>query len=100
MQVDAGTLSAHSGRGDRARLLVAEGLADIIAGDNHGDERSVAAGVAMLEEHGGKAQAELLARANPQAILDDRELQPVPPLSLGTSWLSRLRRLFEGENHE
>lgn len=100
MQVDAGTLSAHSSRGDRARQLVAEGLADIIAGDNHGDGRSVHAGVTMLEEHGGSVQAGLLAKINPGAILEDGELQPVPPLPLGRSWLNRLRRLFEGDDHE
>ena len=100
MQVDAGTLSAHSNRGDRARQLVAEGLADIIAGDNHGDGRSVSTGVAMLEEHGGEIQAELLGTTNPAAILEDGELQPVPPLALKQSWIRRLRRLFEGENDE
>ena len=100
MQIDAGTLATHSSRGDRARQLVAEGLADIIAGDNHGDGRSVLAGVAMLEEHGGEVQAELLGTTNPAAILEDGELQPVPPLPLKRSWLRRLRRLLEGENHE
>ena len=100
MQIDAGTLAAHSNRGDRARELVAEGLADIIAGDNHGDGRSVRSGVTMLEEHGGEVQAELLGTANPAAILEDGELQPVPPLPLKQSWLNRLRRLFEGERNE
>ena len=100
MQIDAGTLATHSSRGDRARQLVAEGLADIIAGDNHGDGRSVLAGVTMLEEHGGEVQAELLGTTNPAAILEDGELQPVPPLPLKRSWLRRLRRLLEGENHE
>lgn len=97
IQVDAGTLSAHSNRGDRARQLVTEGLADILAGDNHGDERSVATGVVMLLEHGGDTQAELLGTTNPQAILDDGDLEPVPPLPLKASWLGRLRRLFDGE---
>ena len=97
MQVDAGTLSAHTQRGERARQLVAEGLADILAGDNHGDERSVAIGVAMLREHGGDTQAELLGTVNPQAILADGDLEPVPPLPLKASWLGRLRRLLDGE---
>lgn len=97
MQVDAGTLSAHTHRGERARQLVAEGLADILAGDNHGDERSVAVGVAMLREHGGDTQAGLLGTVNPQAILADGDLEPVPPLPLKASWLGRLRRLLDGE---
>jgi protein-tyrosine phosphatase len=98
MQVDAGTLSAHSQRGSRARQLVADGLADILAGDNHGDERSVAIGVTMLCEHGGETHAGLLGTSNPQAILDDGDLEPVPPLPLKASWLGRLRRLFDGES--
>ena len=39
MQVDATTLLSPQARGQRARQLVAAGLADILAGDNHGDER-------------------------------------------------------------
>jgi len=100
MQVDAGTLLAHSQRGDRARQLVAEGLADILAGDNHGDTRSVQTGVAMLQEHAGEVQGELLGTTNPRAILDDDDLVPVPPLGLKVTWLKRLRRLFEGNADE
>jgi protein-tyrosine phosphatase len=98
MQIDAGTLRAHSDRGDRARQLVAEGLADILAGDNHGDVRSVQTGVAMLADHDGEAQAELLGTTNPLAILNDGDLTPVPPMELRVSWLARLRRLLEGGN--
>ena len=97
MQVDAGTLAAHSQRGDRARQLVSEGLADILAGDNHGDDRSVAQGVEVLREHGGETQAELLGTVNPRAILEDGDLEPVPALALKDSWLRRLRRLLDGE---
>jgi len=98
MQVDAGTLRAHSERGDRARALVAEGLADILAGDNHGDARSVRTGVAMLQDHDGATQGELLGTTNPAAILNDEDLTPVPPMALRVSWLARLRRLLEGGN--
>ena len=41
LQVDGPTLLSSRPRGDRARELVAEGLADIAAGDNHGDDRTV-----------------------------------------------------------
>jgi protein-tyrosine phosphatase len=48
MQVDATTLLSPRRRGDRARRLVAEGLADILAADNHGDDRVLETGRAML----------------------------------------------------
>lgn len=94
MQVDATTLLSLRGRGLRARRLVAAGLADIIAADNHGDGRTLLAGRRLLEEHGGLVQAEILATRNPAAILEDRELEPVPPLALKASLLERLRRLW------
>jgi len=97
MQVDATTLLAHSRRGSWARQLVAEGLADILAGDNHGDERSVADGAVMLHQHDGETQANLLTSVNPRAILDDGDLEQVPPLPLRRTWRDRLRRLLDGD---
>ncbi len=44
MQVDATTLLSTQSRGQRARALVAAGLADILAADNHGDDRTIATG--------------------------------------------------------
>ena len=49
MQVDATTLLSPRRRGERARRLVA-GLADILAADNHGDQRLLETGYAMLRE--------------------------------------------------
>lgn len=97
LQVDATTLLSPQARGERARALVGAGLADIIAADNHGDERSVAAGFELLAEHGGEEQAELLTRHNPAAILADETLLPVTPVHFRTSWMQRIRRLFETE---
>ncbi|HEX5386119.1 MAG TPA: CpsB/CapC family capsule biosynthesis tyrosine phosphatase [Gemmatimonadales bacterium] len=94
MQVDATTLLASQARGDRARRLVSEGLADIIAADNHGDSRMLLAGWQMLEEHGGTAQAQLLTTRNPAAILADKLTDDVPPLPIRTSLLDRIRRLW------
>ncbi len=95
MQVDATTLLSAQGRGERARRLISEGLADLLAADNHGDVRMLATGRRMLEEHGGAHQAQLLVFHNPRAILDDAELEPVPPLPLRTSFLNRIRRLWQ-----
>jgi len=98
-QVDGPTLSATRGRGVRARALLAEGLADILAGDNHGDERSLATPRELLHHHGGELQAQLLLEANPAAILAGGTLQPVPPLTIKSSLASRLRHLLT-ENDE
>jgi protein-tyrosine phosphatase len=94
MQVDATTLLSPRGRGERARQLVATGLADILAADNHGDARMLAAGRRLVEEHGGDEQADLLTRLNPAAILADQPLRLVEPLELRPSLLDRLRRLL------
>jgi protein-tyrosine phosphatase len=98
IQVDGPTLPAKRGRGERARALVAEGLADILAGDNHGDERSLAAPREFLARHGGELQAHLLLEANPAAILADGRLEPVPPLSLRPTLLGRLRHLLREDD--
>jgi len=98
MQVDATTLLSERGRGERARQLITHGLADLLAGDNHGDDRTLAPGRQALVDHGGAAQADLLTIQNPKAILDDELTSPVPPLSLRGSILRRLRQLFESED--
>jgi hypothetical protein len=51
-------------------------------------------GRAMLAEHGGTEQAELLTVRNPGAILADGLVESVPPISFRISVLERLRRLW------
>jgi len=92
--VDATTLATSRGRGERARALVSAGLADILAGDNHGDDRSVAIARDFLRQHGGALQADLLLDANPAAILAGESPEEVPPLPLRTGVISRLRNLL------
>jgi hypothetical protein len=96
MQVDSTTLLTPQARGQRARQLLAEGLADILAGDNHGDDRTVATGARFLEAQDGAEQVELLAMRNPSAILEDKALGPVPPLQIRQSWMSRIKEFLEG----
>jgi protein-tyrosine phosphatase len=96
MQVDSTTLLTPQARGQRARQLVAEGLADILAGDNHGDERTVATGARFLEAQDGTEQVELLTVRNPLAILEDKTLMPVPPIRIRQSWMSRIKEFLEG----
>lgn len=97
MQVDATTLTQPRARGDRARAIVQAGLADILAGDNHGDERCITTAVDWLAEHEGADQAMLLLDANPRAILRDEALYEVDPLPIRTGLLSRMRRIWGGE---
>jgi protein-tyrosine phosphatase len=97
MQLDASTLFRSSARGVRVRELLEHGLGDIIAGDNHGDTRTVAAGFKFLAEQDGLQQAELLTATNPGAILKDEPVLPVPPIRIKQSLIQRLRVLLEGE---
>ena len=94
MQVDATTLLSGRGRGQRAREILAHGLADIIAADNHGDDRSLGAGYRFLCEAGGAFQADLLAVKNPGAILADAAVEPVPPLPIKTGLMDKLKQLL------
>jgi protein-tyrosine phosphatase len=96
MQVDATTLLASQARGQRARQLVAEGLADIMAGDNHGDDRTVATGANFLRAQDGAEQVELLSIRNPRSILNDSPTSPVPPLRIRESWMKRIKHFLEG----
>ena len=96
MQVDATTLLTSQARGLRARQLVAEGLADILAGDNHGDDRTVATGAAFLKAQDGAEQVELLVVRNPAAILKDAATVGVPPLRIRQSWMKRIKEFLEG----
>jgi protein-tyrosine phosphatase len=95
LQVDGPTLLSPRSRGERARLLVGQGLADIAAADNHGDTRSLRPLQDALVDMAGGLQAELLLSANPRAILEDRPLEPVPPLSWRLSIVARLRSLLD-----
>ena len=97
MQVDGTTLFMPRSRGERARALIAAGLADIVASDNHGDDRVLTECFVRLSENDGHEQAELLARGNPAAILADIHTSAVPPLTIKQSLLRRIRHLFNTE---
>jgi protein-tyrosine phosphatase len=100
LQVDGPTLLSPRPRGARARELVQHGLADIAAGDNHGDNRSLKAAWDELMGHEGSAQAQALLTRNPQAILEDRPVEAVPPLDWRFSIFERLRSMLgpQGED--
>lgn len=95
LQVDATTLLSPRPRGERARALLAAGLGDILAADNHGDERSIVTARRFLENQGAAEQAGALCERNPRAILEERDLELVEPATVRLSLGSRLRRLFD-----
>lgn len=95
LQVDGPTLLSTRPRGERARDLITNGLADIAAADNHGDSRSLASALEALTEMGAADQAELLLTANPRAILEDRALEPVPPVIWRRTLLDRFKQMLD-----
>jgi tyrosine-protein phosphatase YwqE len=96
LQVDATTLLGESRRAERARSLVAAGMAGIVASDNHGDRRTVFAALEWLERHGGPRQARLLASDNPAAILADEPVAPVPPFRMRRSLFTQFKDFLVG----
>jgi protein-tyrosine phosphatase len=84
LQLDATALTRNNPRGHRSRELLRAGLADLVAADNHGGTRSVATAVAYLEEHGQPEVARLLAVENPRAVIEDRKMEEVGPVGVGT----------------
>ena len=98
MQVDATTALMATRRGDRARALLEHGLADIVAADNHGDNRTMADIQQSLAAQGDGAAASLLTTDNPRAILQGRPTTPVPPLTVKLPLKDRIRRIFGADD--
>lgn len=94
MQADATTIGMPTGRGDRVRRLLAAGLIDIVAADNHGDDRSLATARDLLDER-SRSAADLLLVHNPAAILADGPTEEVPPVRLKEGLMRRLKSLLD-----
>lgn len=92
IQTDASVLMGRGVPAELARDMLAEGLIDILASDNHGDGRSLATVQDWLLERGGEDQVTLLTHANAECVLNDEDPLPVPPLRRGM--MERVRRLF------
>jgi protein-tyrosine phosphatase len=82
LQGDATTLALGGGRGRRARALLAAGAYDLLASDNHGDERSLVTARALLAAHGADDVAALLTESNPARLLADEAPHAVRPVLL------------------
>ena len=94
MQLDTAGLVGRGHTADFARALLDAGLADLVASDNHGDTRSLAAAREWLADVAGEEHAELLTTTNPRRLLDGEPVLPVPPLPHPRRILGRLRGLF------
>jgi protein-tyrosine phosphatase len=92
IQVDAVMLGHPSPMGTLAADMLAEGLVDCIASDNHGDGRSLAYARRWLEQHGATEQARLLTHTNAARLLADDPPLPVAPVRRAGGMLSRLKR--------
>ncbi|MDH4130985.1 MAG: hypothetical protein OEV95_04180 [Gemmatimonadota bacterium] len=100
LQLDGPTLLMPRTRGHRARELLSHGLCDIIAADNHGDDRSLGPVAEAFHEQGGSEQAELLLSANPEALVADRKPEEVAPFELRLPLVDRMRKLFKHNTEE
>jgi protein-tyrosine phosphatase len=96
LQVDAVMLLGTGTRARLARALLADGLVDLVASDNHGDGRSMALARDWLTAHGGAEQSDLLLRVNPERLLRNERPVPVPPLPIPTGALRLLRSWIAG----
>jgi hypothetical protein len=99
LQVDATTLTRPTRRGDLARRIVQEGLAHLLAADNHGDKRSLRAGRDYLDQRGAGEVARRLTVDNPRAILESRDVTPLGPTTLRLGLRERLRQWARDMGH-
>jgi protein-tyrosine phosphatase len=97
IQVDAIMLGHPSDMGELAAEMLAEGLVDCIASDNHGDARTLAYARRWLEDREAPEQARLLTHTNAARLLADEPTLPVAPVRLArVGVLSRLKRAILG----
>jgi protein-tyrosine phosphatase len=94
IQLDATTLTRPHSRGRRARALLEEGLADVLAADNHGDYRSLGAAARFLETRGAGRVVARLTEENPGAVLRDGDMLPVEAIRLTRKWTERMSGFF------
>ena len=94
IQMDVASLAGRGTIAATARALLAEGLVDCFASDNHGDSRSLATARRWLLEEASPQHADLLTRTNARRLLDGALPLPVPPLRQ-TGLLARLGGLFQ-----
>ena len=93
IQMDAIMLFGKSPMSALARELIAHGLVDCMASDNHADRRSLRAAHEWVAETASEEQAAILTRENPRRILADEPTIHVAPLARRRGMGERLREL-------
>ena len=97
IQTDGMMLLGSGPPAQLARAMLAEGLVDCIASDNHGDVRSILPARQWLLEIGAAEQAELLTHVNAERLLESKPVYPVAPIPrVERGMLSRLKELLLG----
>ena len=96
LQGDALTLLSTGPVAAMGRALLGAGLYDVLASDNHGDRRGLAAVRAWLVANGGHAQAARLLEENPRRVLAGEAVLPVPPFVRADGLWARLRAMVGG----
>jgi protein-tyrosine phosphatase len=96
MQGDATIILGGGDRGRLARALLAAGLLDVLASDNHGDVRSLRPARDWLLELGAAEQAAQLTERNAARLLAGTPLEPVAAVAVDPGMLNRLRDLLFG----
>jgi protein-tyrosine phosphatase len=92
VQGTADALGAPGTRGDAARRLLAAGALDLLASDNHGDARGLAAARTLLDDAGAPDVAALLTLENPARVLRGEPARAVRPVALRVGAWARLAR--------
>ena len=94
IQTDTAYLLGNGVRSVLARGMLADGLIDMLASDNHGDHRTLWAAQEWLVEIGAADASRLLTTVNPEALLSDQRMVPVPRVQLEKGMFARLRELL------
>ncbi len=94
IQGDALMLLSTGAMAQLARVMLEEGMYDILASDNHGDRRSLATVREWLHALGGDEQGRVLTEENPRRVLANEAMLPVRPLRREQSAWQKLRAML------
>ncbi|MEP7346045.1 MAG: CpsB/CapC family capsule biosynthesis tyrosine phosphatase [Gemmatimonadaceae bacterium] len=100
VQTDATILVAGGDKCEFAKMMLREGLVDILASDNHGDRRTLGMAHWWLTEIGAPDQAALLTDTNPERLLQDQEMLPVAGIVFEHGMFDRLRAWWRSRRTE
>ncbi|MGV3708363.1 MAG: CpsB/CapC family capsule biosynthesis tyrosine phosphatase [Gemmatimonas sp.] len=95
IQTDVSVLLGRGVPAEMAREFMAFGLVDILASDNHGDSRTLAAALEFLRNNGAsEEQVDLLTHINAERVLGDEDPVPVPPMKSLRGITQKIKSLF------